>query len=74
MTTFQTIRLEKEIVDGKETWVCTNDTVLNANFKVGSPLLQNDALTFSHPSSLEKCFPDGDGLKNYCQFVSHSLR
>jgi len=68
MTTFHTVRLEKEMVYGKESWICTNNVVLSANFKAGSPLLQNEALTFSHPSSLEKCMPDGNGLKNYCQF------
>ena len=73
MTTFHTVRLEKEMVYGKESWICTNNVVLSANFKAGSPLLQGEALTFSHPSSLEKCMPDGNGLKNYCQFVSHFL-
>ena len=73
MTTFHTVRLEKEMVYGKESWICTNNVVLSANFKAGSPLLQSEALTFSHPSSLEKCMPDGNGLKNYCQFVSHFL-
>ena len=70
LTTNQTIRLEKMKLDGKNTWVCTNDTILEANFKEGSVLLQADALTMSSPSSVETVFPFESGLKNYVQLVS----
>ena len=53
-------------------WVCTNSVNLEATFREGSVLLQNDSLTKIDPS-LEKCLPVGDGVKNYVQFVSGIL-
>ena len=71
LTTFQTIRLEEMVVDGSKTmWVCINNTILEANLREGSVLLQADALTMSSPSSVEKVIPFEKGLKNYVQLVS----
>ena len=49
--------------------MCTNAVNLEANFREGSVLLQNDSLVKINPSLL-KCIPVGDGVKNYVQYVS----
>ena len=72
MITNHVIKLEEGLVDGKPGWYCDNKVTLEANFKEGSPLLKNDALRMTHPSSLSvaKVFPFETGLKSYVQFVS----
>ena len=47
----------------------TDAVKLEANFREGSVLLQNDSLEKLNPS-LEKCLPVGDGVRNCVQFVS----
>ena len=73
MTTMHTIKLEEGLVNGKPGWYCDNKVTLEANFKEGSVLLKNDALTMLQPSSVEKAIPFENGLKNYVQFVSISF-
>ena len=69
MVTNHIIQLREGVVDGKVAWVCTNSVNLEATFREGSVLLQNDALTKLNPS-LERCVPVGDCVKNYVQYVS----
>ena len=53
------------------TWVVHNQVTLNATFKEGSVLLENDAAAI-YLQSLERTLPCGDGVKNYVQYVSYS--
>ena len=68
METYHEIIFREGYSLSENCWQVHNTVQLKAEFKEGSPLLENDGATI-FLQSLERTVPCGDGVKNYVQYV-----
>lgn len=67
MKTYHEVTVREGQVMGQLQWIVHSRVHLDATFKEGSPLLQNDS-TELYLQSLERTVPFEDGVKNYVQY------